>query len=128
MTGSIRLGGEIIDGSIWARWLLIPPEWCPFLPCPSLILGNEGSGFPRRLYRTDGCEVSSLVIVVIVSNESVEGRGMVALLLRLLGVMGRAEEDRADWACVCSGGGGVHGVRYRWLPESDVMRCGSNET
>lgn len=49
VTGSIKLGGEIMDGSIWARWLLIPPEWCPFLPCPSLILGNEGNGFPRRL-------------------------------------------------------------------------------
>ena len=110
VTGLIRLGGEIIDGSIWVRWL--PFAWCPcpfLLPCPSLILGNEGRGFPRRLYRTDGCEVSSLVIVVMVSNESIEGRGMLALLLRL-GVMGRTAEVRADWVWC---GGGVHGVRYR---------------
>lgn len=104
VTGLIRLGGEIMEGSIgdlWFPWLGVPFFGCPL----RAMFGNVGRGFPRRLYRTGG---SSPCMTLWRSLDSFEGR-LFILLLRV-GVGGSREVARADWGRM---GGGVQGVKYR---------------
>lgn len=76
VTGLMRLGGEIMEGSIWVRWVSF---WVVLVFCPlRAMLGRVGRGFPRRLYRTWG----SSFCMVKVSVGSFAGRA-VPLLLRV---------------------------------------------
>lgn len=108
VTGLMRLGGEIMEGSIWDRWV---PFWAVLLFGPlRAMLGSVGRGFPRRLYRNWG----SSFCMVRVSVESFTGRAVPLLLL--VGVWCGLGVEGREGRVVGGGGrigGGVHGVRYR---------------